>query len=697
MKSDIRKRQSVPQRQSVPSGPPRRSISTPPTPPKQPDKGRSRWRQFFARPLPRSRWVRVGIIALCVCLLLGSFASFALARNYTALYQRDATLAHQGAQHLETAQTLLKGLLNDPFNSQRIGQAKQAFTQSYAVFGQIAQDVNQIPSIATLTPHYGALLGSAQRVVPIAVELSQAGIIGCNALNLLSARFQNPLNAKGSGLTMADLATLDQDFAQVQQLFDAAVNQINHLQPSDLQLAPSLKSEMAAFRAALPSLQQGLASVKTLLAIAPTFLGVQQPTQYLIEVLDSTELRPGGGFIGNYGVLTLSGARVSNLFITDVDLLDRPFEFAGHTIAYPAAYRWFHLATSWSLRDSNLDADFATAARYAEQIYHTEGGTAPVQGVIALTPWLMQGVLNITGPITVPQYGETVTAANLVTEIHYHQLGDIAGPDYTPAPDGHSSLRKEFTELLFEQLFARVQQILPTHLSAFMQLFLHSMRTKDIQMYFNNPQAESLLQSYHAASTIASPPGDSFMVVDANITGNKANDFISYEMQDQVTLDTSGDAIHQLTLTYSWPASEASLENDYGNKYIYHDYVRVYVPPGSVLQSQQGWQPKGSSTAFGREVWAGLFSLNYGDTGTITLTWMAPHAAQKDASGWHYQFLAQRQAGITWYQTLQVNLPACARMVGSPSGLSAHSPQSASVSRSLTQDTTYALDYTCSA
>ena len=41
------------------------------------------------------------------------------------------------------------------------------------------------------------------------------------------------------------------------------------------------------------------------------------------------------------------------------------------------------LPNTWRFRDSNLDADFPTAAREGELEYTREGGNVPVQGVIA--------------------------------------------------------------------------------------------------------------------------------------------------------------------------------------------------------------------------------------------------------------------------------------------------------------------------
>jgi hypothetical protein len=79
----------------------------------------------------------------------------------------------------------------------------------------------------------------------------------------------------------------------------------------------------------------------------------------------------------------------------------------------------------------------------------------------------------------------------------------------------------------------------------------------------------------------------------------------------------------------------------------------------------------------------------------VTLRWSVPAGASHDAVGWHYRYLVQRQAGLAWQVNLRLTLPSCATIVGQPQGLSATSPQAASVSRANTQDTTFAVDYTC--
>ncbi|HYU75576.1 MAG TPA: DUF4012 domain-containing protein, partial [Ktedonobacteraceae bacterium] len=621
----------------------------------------------------------LGLLALVI-----GIASPLVEQNYTA---KDKALAQNGVRQLQMAEMLLKKLTQGSLDTHTITQAQQDFAQAFASFSQVKNDVEQIPGIAASVPGDGSLLSSAQKLVPLALEASQAGIIACKALTIVIEHLHGSLNAGSQGITMGDLTTVKNDVAQLQQILNQAEGQINQLQPSDLQVDAHLGRAVTAFRTELPGLRTGLQDMQSLLDVAPSLLGIGQPASFLIEQLDSTEIRPGGGFIGNYGIATFSGGRLAHIQLQDTYLLDNAFQNSGHSIPYPPAYTWFSLAkSSWSLRDSNLDADFPTSARYGEQLYHTEGGTVPLQGAIAITPWFIENALKITGPIYVPEYQETVTAQNIVDRIHFHQLQEALKAGDVPSPDGHSSLRKRFTEILFEHFFERMHQIAPTAMPQFVSLLYASLQTKDIQIYINAQAGEKVLQHYQVASVIQTPASDSLFVVDANVQSNKANNFMTYTLQDQVTIDTTGNAIHHTTLTYNWPYSQDNLENDYGHVEKYVDYVRLYIPPGSTLLAQAGWNSQSTSTAFHRDVLAGVFTLPYGQTGKISLTWEVHGAATHDASGWHYRYLIQRQAGITWHLSLPITLPACTHSVHASNKLAFNNGNSRIVNQDLTKD-----------
>lgn len=641
---------------------------------------------------PRRRSKKVYLLlSIFLCLFLGVSAFGVAAYRGTS----DVALAKAGIQHLQKAEVWLAALQKNPLDSQAVQQAQHEFAAALPAFVQLDNDLKLLPGTSTAIPIYGAQLRAALHLVPVAIELSQAGIAGCDILNMLITRLHNPLNIQQEhGLTLADFSIIGQDVQRIKSAFNLAIAEIKQVRASDVQFDQHLSKMFALFQKEIPALQVGLDIVERLLPVLPTVLGIATPTNYLIEVLDSTELRPAGGFIGNYGIATLSGGRLVAAHITDVDLLDRPFEAAGNKIAYPSAYSWFDLAqNSWSLRDSNLDANFPTSAQYGEQNYTREGGKVPLQGVIAITPVLMEHALAITGPIEVPEYHETITAQNLIARIHFHQLGGKAaheGSDLIPSPDGHSSQRKRFTELLAEHFLAHVHQLPASALAQFVQLMIHSVHAKDLQVYLNPSGAEQVLQRFHVDAGIQAPTGDSIFVVDANIGSNKANSFITATLNDQVTVDGEGNAMHHTTINYAW----LGKGTNYGSP-VYRDYAQVYVPPGSTLQAQKGWQLRGTSTVFGRQVWAGLFTLTNGQTHTITLLWTERAAAKKDANGWHYQYLIQRQAGTQWKLELHVTLPSCAVITNRSGGVVSNDRQSVTLSKSLEEDMNVDIDYHC--
>src|SRR5262249_311420 len=155
------------------------------------------------------------------------------------------------------------------------------------------------------------------------------------------------------------------------------------------------------------------------------------PARYLVVAMDRGELRPGGGFMGNYGVLTLADGKQSNtqpLVFGDVYDIDRQYFLKLHgpdlhdcsrdVVPPPQLYWWWPYRLNgseqrcdfdWGLRDSNLSPDFPTNARAAMQIVQQSGivpGNRPLQGVIAFTPVLIEGLLasDVFGPVYVPEF-----------------------------------------------------------------------------------------------------------------------------------------------------------------------------------------------------------------------------------------------------------------------------------------------------
>jgi serine/threonine protein kinase len=648
--------------------------------------GRHRGRKRKTRPL-----FLVGLVLLVLCIC-GSGVAIAGYQIYNTKYQNKEAMAQVGIEHLQTAVSLMQAWSKQPLNASSTIHAQHEFAAASAVFTQLNTDVQSYTRYGSLIPGLSTRLNTALHIVPIAMEVSHAGVAGCEALNVIVSRLHQPFGT-GSGITLTDLSEVGKDFQTAETDINKAIVQVNMLQAGDLQFDARIGKTVGSFHHFLPTVQAFLREADQLLAALPVLLGISTPAYFLVEILDSTQLRPGGGFIKNYGFATFVGGRLSATHISDTNLLDNHFNANGQTIPYPSAYKWFDLATNangWNLRDSNLDADFPTAASYAEQNYKLEGGKAPIQGVIAITTTLMERALAITGPISVPELHEKVTAQNLVDRIHYYQIGPGSNVSSILRPGETAKGSRYFTELLAQHFLESIHKLGASDVPHLVQMLVSSLHTKDLQIYFNATPAEGLLKLSNINATIQAPASDSLFVVDANIAGDTANQFIANTLHDQVTIDGNGNATHHTVLQYAWVKSGRVFGSP-----LYSDYVRIYVPPGSSLQKQQGWQPGGTSEAFGREVWAGSFTLSQGQTNMITLTWTEKGVAKENAAGWHYQYLVQRQAGVTWMMNVQVKLPACVVKTRASGGLLTRNTSAATLKRSLTEDTHLSIDYSC--
>lgn len=649
---------------------------------------------------PRRKKMRNRKVLLVTLLLLLVFGIALPAIGYPVLtnrYHQDITLAYTGAHELEGGIALLRTLPKNLFDAKVVNGAQQDFGDALAIFTRLNSDANLIPGVLTSAPSVGSRLSAAKHLLPLALDAAQAGFAGCVLISTLTARLRNPLS-KASGLTMSDFTGMQQNFQAVSTALAQAIQQVQQVQPEDLQLDPSLGKVFGEFHTYLPSIQQDVDQVSALFSALPQLLGIGTPAHYLVEIMDSSELRPAGEFIGNYGIVTLTGGQFTSAQVTDTYILDQQYKLTHRHIALPSNFAWFPLTGSWGwgLRDSNLDANFPTSALNGEMFYNLEGGGLfPLAGVFAITPAFIEQILTLTGPIAVPEYHETVTAQNLIDRIHYHQLIEDASGGDAPSADGNSSARKRFTALLGQYVLARVRALPASQLPRLLGILVDALHTKDLQIYFNASAVEKVLQFYHLDDAVQSLAGDGVFVVDANIAQSKANEYLVTTVNDQVTIDQAGTATHHAVVTFSWTKPGLTGSDFYGST-IYRGFIQIYAPGGSVLQSQDGWSPYNTGLALGRRFWSGNFSLSYPLTGAITLTWSVARAAQKDGHSWQYSYLMQRQAGAQEKMNLQVSLPSCATIVNTSSGVVKDGRRQAHLAQTLSQDTAVSINYTCS-
>jgi hypothetical protein len=187
-----------------------------------------------------------------------------------------------------------------------------------------------------------------------------------------------------------------------------------------------------------PRLQNAIDAVR----LAPQLLGADGQRRYLIMFNSPAEARGITGFIGNYADVTIDDGKIEVAeFGRRSDLEDYVAENGAKCIGCPEEfvnrYGRYSLAAipdlavgprGWS--NLTIPAYFPYVAEVASILYPQSGG-APIDGVIAMDPYVLQTLMSYTGPLDVPELGVTVrprNAAQFILEDQY-VLADDAGND----------------------------------------------------------------------------------------------------------------------------------------------------------------------------------------------------------------------------------------------------------------------------
>jgi hypothetical protein len=441
-------------------------------------------------------------------------------------------------------------------------------------------------AVAGLVPGLGTQLATARALADVGYDIATVGVeLGGVAQPILARLHGGALSGTQDLLTDADLSALRGALAHAQGLLDDVVVKLARVRPGDLPVSAAQKTVFTQALAQVPRVSELLSQSGQWVDAIGWLLGVGQPRHFLVQTLDRSELRPSGGFSGDYGVLTIANGKVGPLALNDVARLD--YNGSGYVVGRrpPPQYAWWPF-WNWGLRDANLSPDFPTTARLVMQVYHDESG-ASVDGVIQITPVVIEHLLHLTGPISVPQFGETITAQNLEDKLHYYQLNPAgkAKDARLAAADHSTSQRKLFTQLVGRLLQDRIRHLPPSDLGPVVKQLFADLRAKDIQVYVANPQIEDVLAQHALAGALDTTPGvDGFAFNQANVSAAKSAQFVNVQQQDDVTLDDQGGATHHLTISMHYVPGP-----DVYGYLTYRAYTRIYVPQQARLDSGDGF------------------------------------------------------------------------------------------------------------
>ena len=447
--------------------------------------------------------------------------------------------------------------------------AQISFQSASQNFLQAEQEINGLGGVLVAVLAKIPLtsqVGSAEALVRAGEKIAQAGWNFAEVGNFLTGKnidffggnesltkkisgIQRKIKAAGSALAEADKNLANVKSADLPANFVSAVN--------------DLKEKM-------PLLLKATQGLENWSEVALNVLGERRAKKYLLVFQNPSEARATGGFIGTYGVLDLDQGKIKNLAIDGVFNLDGQLL---EKIIPPAPIQ--KISTAWSMHDANWFADFATSAQ--KMMWFLEkGGGETVDGVISLTPAVVEKLLAVTGPVDLPQYQTTLAADNFLDAVQYK-----VEADYDKSLNQPKKILADFAPLFLAKIEAASQD----KSRDILNVLAEALAQKDILFYFSDSALQKTFTTQGWSGEILATDKDYLNVINTNINGFKTDKMIDQKISLQTEIQSDGSLIDTVKITRTHNGGQTPY--DWYNQ-VNSDYLRVYVPLGSQLISARG-------------------------------------------------------------------------------------------------------------
>ena len=262
--------------------------------------------------LPQSKRGRMITLAVLVVVLAGVLvpAGFLVAYGVSG-YQTYIALknqAHDGVDHLLNVKTIFTGVKTHPsgfLDTGKLQRARQELDAAQSDFEQLSYKIDHTPIIQMVTSHFPQFIPqvqTARAASRIGIDVTHMGLELISTALYLAPTFRGPLLTNSSkplvtqemlnrvGTTISDLLPRLTDIQQQSRL----------LSLDSLPVSAAQRDEFGQLLQLLPQAETDLEQALNLLGAANWLLGVDSPRTFLVQTMDRAELRPTGGFTGQY-------------------------------------------------------------------------------------------------------------------------------------------------------------------------------------------------------------------------------------------------------------------------------------------------------------------------------------------------------------------------------------------------------------
>ncbi|KKR21812.1 MAG: hypothetical protein UT48_C0003G0020 [Parcubacteria group bacterium GW2011_GWE2_39_37] len=320
-------------------------------------------------------------------------------------------------------------------------------------------------------------------------------------------------------------------------------------------------------------LEKSLTEFVDLIEKIKILIGVDQDKRYLLIFQNNAEARATGGFFGSYALVDFHKGKIKNIetpgggsYDTEAGLRER--------IVAPSP---LHLLNPlWHFWDANWWPDWPTAAKKLMWFYEKSDGPT-VDGVISLTPTVIEEYLKIIGPIDMKEkYGEIIDEKN---------FWDVAQKFSEQKPDQTKEPKKIIGDLMNQMISGLPNKFNRESLFGLINATEKNLREKQVLFFFKNQELQEAIENYGWDGKIKNTEWDYLSIVNSNIGGGKSDKKIIQKVHHQAEVMPDGSIINKLEISRAHTGEKNEMFSGVRNV----DWMRIYVPAGSELIETRGF------------------------------------------------------------------------------------------------------------
>jgi hypothetical protein len=495
---------------------------------------------------------------------LAGFGSLGLFREGMGMKGRVLGVSQEGYGYLSSAV--------DDARARRFDRSAAGFERAYDSFSEASAMFEEWNSLLVDLSRFipgASKLSSGKNAVEAGKRVALAGRHLNGVLEALSS-VKNPLSGESEMSLLELFRKVERGVAAASSELAAAREALEKVRIEDI--PEDKRDKFVQAKARLPQALEGMDALVENGHLFSELLGGNGPRKYLFLFQNNHEMRATGGFIGSYGLVDVSSdGRIRNFF---VDGIFNPDGQLKEDIVPPSPIQ--KVSAAWSLHDSNWFPDFPVSAEKAVFFYEKSGGPT-VDGVITLTPTVVQKLLRLTGPIPMEKYGATLDADNFMERVQYE-----VEVDYDKEENRPKQILADLAPVLMDRLLNASDM---RTAAGTLEVFEEGLREKHILFYSRNREIQALIDRLGWSGRILDAPRDYLSVVNSNVNGYKTDGVIEEKIEHRAEIREDGSVVDTVAVTRRHTGG--FKDHEWWNR-VNADYMRVYVPKGSRLLSVEG-------------------------------------------------------------------------------------------------------------